>query len=106
MGAHRRRCPVPRAIGLIVARRLGECDLDPLTTHDPRRTLVSNLLDGGTDLVTVSEIVGHSSPATTAGYDQRPRRKHRTAIDRLPIAHDVQGARPVPPAVLAPPPPR
>jgi site-specific recombinase XerD len=56
----------PRAIGIIITRRREQCGLDPMTTHDPRRTLVTNLLDTGTDLLTVSEIVGHSrGPSST-----------------------------------------
>ncbi len=41
------------------------------TPHDLRRTMVSNLLDGGADLVTVQSIAGHASPAMTARYDRR-----------------------------------
>lgn len=91
-----------RTIGAVVAARRLECGLDPMTTHDPRRTLVGNLLDGGTDLVTVSKIVGHESTVTTAGYDRRDERTQHAAIDRLPIAHDIEvAARLIPPAIMA-----
>lgn len=56
----------------------------PVTTHDLRRYTVSHLLDTQ-DLVMVSRVVGHRSPATTARYDRRSRDRCRDAIDTLPL---------------------
>jgi site-specific recombinase XerD len=36
--------------------------------HSLRRTLASTLLMDGTPLLTISNILGHSSPKTTTGY--------------------------------------
>jgi integrase len=69
----------------IVNKRRVQAGLPPLTPHDFRRTFIGELLDAGTDLPTVQELVGHASPATTARYDRRPERKRRTAVDRLPF---------------------
>jgi site-specific recombinase XerD len=60
-----------QAIYTILIRRAaaaGVCDVSP---HDMRRTFVSNLLDNGQDLSTVSKMAGHSSVQTTVRYDRR-----------------------------------
>jgi site-specific recombinase XerD len=51
-----------------------------LTWHDLRRTLAGDLLDAGSDVVTVQKILGHSSPVTTASYDRRPEETRRRAL--------------------------
>lgn len=71
------------AIGMIVAKRCEQSRLLPLTTHDYRRTFISNLLDRGADIATVQKIVGHASPVTTARYDRRTKRTQRAAVDLL-----------------------
>ena len=40
-----------------------------LTSHDLRRTTISDLLDAGVDLATVQKVAGHSNANTTAKYD-------------------------------------
>lgn len=70
-------------VGEILLKRQKQAGVRPLTAHDFRRTIAGNLLDAGVDLVTVQEILGHSSPVTTAKYDRRPGRKRRAAIDKL-----------------------
>lgn len=72
-----------RAVGLIVARARTRSGLPPLSTHDFRRTLIGDLLDAGTDLATVQQLVNHASPVTTARYDRRPERTRRAAVDGL-----------------------
>jgi site-specific recombinase XerD len=39
--------------------------------HDMRRTIATELLEGGVDLITVRNLLGHSSTDTTALYDYR-----------------------------------
>lgn len=72
----------PRAIGLIVERRRHAAGLEPLSTHDWRRTFIGDLLDSGADLAMAQALAGHQSPATTSLYDRRPERQRRDAIDR------------------------
>lgn len=73
----------PKAVEDLLEKRRRVAGLPALTTHDFRRTLASNLLDMGVDVVTVKEILGHESIETTAMYDRRSERKRREVIDRL-----------------------
>jgi integrase len=69
-----------------VARAAG---LDHVTTHDLRKTFGGSLLDRGADLSTVQQLLGHSSPATTARYyDRRPAETRRRAarLAQVPAA--------------------
>lgn len=72
-----------RAIGAIVARRRRQAALPHLSTHDFRRTFAGDLLDRGVDLATVQQLMGHSSPVTTALYDRRPGRQRQAAVEKL-----------------------
>lgn len=72
-----------RAVGEIVNKRRAALGLRPLSTHDYRRTFISNMLAAGVDIVTVQELVGHASPVTTARYDRRPKLRRRAAVDML-----------------------
>lgn len=60
-----------------------EAGVAPFTSHDMRRTLITNLIDAGTDLVVVKRIAGHESVNTTAAYDRRGKKEEDAAIDRL-----------------------
>lgn len=73
----------PRAIGVIIDEVRRAAGLPRLTPHDFRRTFIGDLLDDGTDLATAQALVGHSSPATTAGYDRRPAAARKAAANRL-----------------------
>jgi integrase len=69
---------------ILKARSLSARLVDPVTTHDLRRYTISHLLDTQ-DLVMVSRVVGHQSPATTARYDRRGRERCRQAVETLPL---------------------
>ncbi|MFP4147829.1 MAG: tyrosine-type recombinase/integrase, partial [Halorhodospira sp.] len=58
-------------------RRRREAGIAPFTPHDLRRSYGGDLLDAGADLATVSAMMGHADPATTAGYDRRGDRAKR-----------------------------
>lgn len=58
-----------------------------LSPHDLRRTCAGDLLDAGVDLITVSRILGHSDPRTTARYDRRPDAVKREAAGRLHVPY-------------------
>jgi len=53
---------------------------EDLSWHDFRRTVAGDLLDGGTDIVTVAAVLGHSSVSTTARYDRRGKRARQAAM--------------------------
>jgi integrase/recombinase XerD len=55
------------------------------TPHDLRRTFISQLLEVGTDLVTVQQLAGHIHLSTTALYDRRGEHAKRQAMSRLPF---------------------
>lgn len=76
-----------QAIYMAATRRAKEAGLESLTLHDFRRSYISRLLDAGQDLVTISKMVGHANPATTAAYDRRGDEAKRVAANviRLPL---------------------
>lgn len=84
-GNIRPRHMTPRGIGLTIDQRRQEAGLQPMATHDFRRTLGGDFLDAGGDLAQLQKLFGHASATTTAGYDRRPGRELRAAVDRLPI---------------------
>jgi integrase len=72
-----------------VLQSLGSCaGIAHFSAHDLRRTMISELLDRGVDLVTVQRIAGHKRPETTAKYDRRPdeRRREAAALVDVPLA--------------------
>lgn len=71
-------------------KRAHQAGIDDLTPHDLRRTHVSRLLAAGADISTVSRIVGHADPRTTARYDRRPMDAMRAAAEliRFPYSLD------------------
>lgn len=88
-----------RTIGLIVQERREQAGLPPLATHDFRRTFGGDFLDAGGDLVQLQRIFGHASATTTAGYDRRPGRQLRDAVDKLSLPQPGElSATPAPPA--------
>ncbi|MFD0559427.1 site-specific recombinase XerD [Stackebrandtia endophytica] len=74
-----------QAIADILTRRSDSAGAGRYTPHDLRRTFIGDLLDAGVDLATTQQLVGHSSPDTTARYDRRPGRRRREAVDRLQL---------------------
>ena len=73
----------PGSVGRIVRERRTLAGLAPLTTHDFRRTFGGDFLDAGGDLAQLQRLFGHKTLTVTAGYDRRPARALRAAVDRL-----------------------
>ena len=76
-----------QAVLLIVQKRANEAGVASFSPHDFRRTFCSDLLDAGTDIVTVQKLAGHASPITTAKYDRRGEETKRKAVERLGIPY-------------------
>jgi integrase len=68
---------------LLERRRIQAGVALPVKPHDLRRTLIGDLLDNGTDLVTAQQIAGHAGPRTTSKYDRRGLDTKRDAVDGL-----------------------
>lgn len=75
----------PEAVWWALDRRRRAAGLAKLTPHDLRRSYAGDQLDGGTDLVTLSSLMGHSDPKTTARYDRRGARAKAEAADKLVV---------------------
>jgi len=72
----------------IIDKRATQAGLLKKTTpHDMRRTFVSDLLDVGVDLVTVSKMAGHEDANTTKRYDRRPSRVMQEAAEKLDVPY-------------------
>ncbi|MGI5292754.1 tyrosine-type recombinase/integrase [Nonomuraea polychroma] len=73
-----------QAVRDVLNRRFKQAEVAWHPTHDFRRTFISNMLPL-TDLVTVSTMVGHTNPATTAAYDRRDEETLQQAADLLAV---------------------
>jgi len=73
----------PQSVLWIVQQRAKEAGVKAFSPHDLRRTFCSDLLDAGTDIVTVQKLAGHASPTTTARYDRRGEEVKRRAVQVL-----------------------
>ncbi len=72
----------------VIDKRATEASLIKKTTpHDMRRTFVSDLLDVGVDLATVSRMAGHEDTNTTKRYDRRSSKVMQEAAEKLDIPY-------------------
>ena len=82
-GAPVNRRLTPQAVYVIFAEHAAAAGVESFSPHDLRRTFAGDLLDAGADISTVQKMMGHSSVATTAGYDRRGERAKQDAAKKL-----------------------
>lgn len=71
----------------MLARRGEEAGIQHFSPHDLRRTFVSELLDAGADIATVSKMAGHANVTTTARYDRRDEQAKQKAAGLLHVPY-------------------
>lgn len=74
-----------QALMMALRRRAKEAGVAAFSPHDLRRTMISDLLEAGVDIVTVQKLAGHSNVQTTAKYDRRGEETKRKAAGLLDI---------------------
>lgn len=82
-----RRRLTDQAVMFVLQKRARSTNVDPFSPHDFRRTFISDLLESGADVITVSRLVGHSNPNTTAKYDMRGEAAKQKAVARLKVPY-------------------
>ncbi|MCX6060338.1 MAG: tyrosine-type recombinase/integrase [Chloroflexi bacterium] len=75
----------------MLQKRGDEAGVKSFSPHDLRRSFVSDLLDAGADITTVSKMAGHASVVTTSRYDRRPEEAKRKAASLLHVPYHGRG---------------
>ncbi len=70
----------PTSIWHMLGIRGKNAGLAHFTPHDLRRSFASRLLDEGVDISTIADLMGHTDPSVTKGYDRRGEQRKQDAI--------------------------
>ena len=76
-----------QAIYELLQRRGDEAEVKDFSPHDFRRTMISEMLAKGADVLTVQKIAGHASSDTTRRYDLRDEKFKQEAAEKLHYPH-------------------
>jgi site-specific recombinase XerD len=71
----------------MLQKRGKQAGVASFSPHDLRRSFISDLLDGGADIVTVQKLAGHADVSTTARYDRRGEAAKKKAVGILHVPY-------------------
>lgn len=74
-----------QAVMFVLQKLADKAGVAAFSPHDFRRTFITELLNTGADVITVSRLAGHADPSTTAKYDMRGEEVKRLAVARLKV---------------------
>lgn len=77
------------AIGRVLKERIKRAKVAPFSPHDCRRTYITQLLESGVDVLTVSKCAGHEQIETTKKYDMRAEDTKEAAVREHGISFDI-----------------